>query len=155
MLTHIPELFPTALIAACFAVGYAVLVQYSRYTAHRKAHFDDDDPDKVAMASKFAVVPYLIIPLIFCGISVFCSLFAVDYAASSGYVTDAEGIAVWTVAVAVAVYLILDFKLVSHVGDAVYFDTIESKFHQGVTADLITDDEVKAAVAEYLKNRKA
>ena len=145
----------TALIAACFTVGYAVLVQYSRYTAHKKAHFDDDDTDKVAMASQFAAVPYLIIPLIFCGISVFCSLFAVDYAASSGYVTDAEGIAVWTVAVAVAVYLILDFKLVSHVGDAVYFDTIESKFHQGVTADLITDDEVKAAVAEYLKNRKA
>ena len=153
MLAHIPELLMTALIAACFTVGYAVLVQYSRYTAHRKAHFDDDDPDKVAMASKFAAVPYLIIPLIFCGISVFCSLFVVDYAASSGYVTDAEGIAVWTVAAAVAVYLILDFKLVSHVGDAVYFDTIESKFHQGVTADL-TDDEVKQAVAEFLKNRK-
>ena len=43
----------------------------------------------------------------------------------------------------------------AHVGDAVYFDTIESKFQQGVAADLITDDEVKAAVAEYLKNRKA
>lgn len=154
MLAHIPELLMTALIAACFTAGYAVLVQYSRYTAHKKAHFDDDDPDKVAMASQFAVVPYLIIPLIFCGISVFCSLFAVDYAASSGYVNDAEGIAVWTVAAAVAVYLILDYKLVSHVGDAVYFDTIESKFHQAV-ADLITDDEVKAAVAEYLKNRKA
>ena len=153
MLAHIPELLPTALIAACFAAGYAVLVQYSRYTAHKKAHFDDDDPDKVAMASKFAAVPYLIIPLIFCGISVFCSLFAVDYAACSGYVADAEGIAVWTVAVAVAVYLILDFKLVSHVGDAVYFDTIESKFHQAVAADL-TDDEVKQAVAEFLKNRK-
>lgn len=143
----------TALIALCFTAGYAVLVQYSRYTAHKKAHFDDDDPDKVAMASKFAIVPYLIIPLIFCGISVCCSLFGVDYAANSGYVTDAEGIAVWTVAVAVAVYLILDYKLVSHVGDAVYFDTIESKFQQGI-ADLITDDEVKAAVAEYLKNRK-
>ena len=155
MLAHIPELLLTALIAVCFTVGYAVLVQYSRYVAHKKAHFDDDDPDKVAMASKFAALPYLIIPLIFCGISVVCSLFAVDYAASSGYVTDGEGIAVWTVAVAVAVYLILDFKLVSHVGDAVYFDTIESRFHQGVTADLITDDEVKAAVAEYLKNRKA
>lgn len=146
----------TALIAVCFTVGYAVLVQYSRYTAHKKAHFDDDDPDKVAMASNFAVVPYLIIPLIFCGISVLCSLFAVDYAVCSGYITDTEGIAVWTVAVAVAVYLILDFKLVSHVGDAVYFDTIESRFHQAaVAADIITDDEVKAAVAEYLKNRKA
>lgn len=145
----------TALIAACFTVGYAVLVQYSRYTAHRKAHFDDDDPDKVAMASKFAVVPYLIIPLMFCGISVFCSLFAVDYAASSGYIAGAEGIAVWAVAVAVAVYLILDYKLVSHVGDAVYFDTIESKFHNVAVQDLITDDEVKAVVAEYLKNRKA
>lgn len=153
MLAHIPELLLTALIAVCFTVGYAVLVQYSRYTAHKKAHFDDDDPDKVAMASKFAVVPYLIIPLIFCGISVVCSLFAVDYAASSGYVNDAEGIAVWTVAAAVAVYLILDYKLVSHVGDAVYFDTIESKFQQAVAADL-TDDEVKQAVAEFLKNRK-
>lgn len=145
----------TAVIAACFTVGYAVLVQYSRYTAHKKLHFNDDDPDKVAMASNFAVVPYLIIPLIFCGISVLCSLFAVDYAVCSGYITDTEGIAVWTVAVAVAVYLILDFKLVSHVGDAVYFDTIESKFHNVVAQDLITDDEVKAAVAEYLKNRKA
>lgn len=145
----------TALIAVCFTVGYAVLVQYSRYTAHKKLHFNDDDPDKVAMASNFAAVPYLIIPLMFCGISVLCSLFAVDYAACSGYITDTEGIAVWTVAVAVAVYLILDYKLVSHVGDAVYFDTIESKFHNVAVQDLITDDEVKAAVAEYLKNRKA
>lgn len=154
MLAHIPDLFLTALIAVCFTVGYAVLVQYSRYTAHKKLHFNDDDPDRVAMASKFAVVPYLIIPLIFCSLSVFCSLFAVDYAVYSGYITGAEGIAMWTVAAAVAVYLILDFKLVSHVGDAVYFDTIESKFHQAAVQDL-TDDEVKAAVAEYLKNRKA
>ena len=154
MLAHIPDLFLTAMIAMCFTVGYAVLVQYSRYTAHKKAHFSDDDPDKVAMASKFAIVPYLIIPLIFCGLSVFCSLFAVDYAVYSGYIIGAEGIDIWTVVAAVAAYLILDFKLVSHVGDAVYFDTIESKFHQAVVQDL-TDDEVKQAVAEYLKNRKA
>ncbi len=143
----------TAVIAACFTIGYAVLVQYSRYTTHKKAHFTDDDPDKVAMASKFAIVPYMIIPLIFCGLSVFCSLFAVDYAVYAGYVSGAEGIAMWTVAAAVAIYILADYNLVRHVGDAVYFDTIESRFHQAVAADL-TDDEVKAAVAEYLKNRK-
>lgn len=154
MLAHIPDLLLTAAIAACFTVGYAVLVQYSRYTAHKKLHFNDDDPDTVAMASKFAVVPYLIIPLIFCGLSVFCSLFAVDYAFYAGYVTGTEGVAGLTVMVAVIIYLLADFKLVSHVGDAVYFDTIESKFHQAAVQDL-TDDEVKAAVAEYLKNRKA
>ena len=85
-MTHIPDLFPTALIAVCFTVGYAVLVQYSRYTAHRKAHFNDDDPDKVAMASKFAFIPYMIIPIIFCGLSVFCGLAAVDYAMSVDWI---------------------------------------------------------------------
>ena len=155
MLAHIPELLLTALIAACFTVGYAVLVQYSRYTAHRKAHFDDDDPDKVAMASKFAAVPYLIIPLIFCGLSVFCGLAAVDYAMSAGWIIGAEGATIWAVAASTAIYIMADFNLVRHVGDAVYFDTIESKFHASVAPDL-SDDEVKQAVADWLmKNRKA
>ena len=154
MLANIPELILTAVICACFTIGYAVLVQYSRYTAHKKAHFNDDDADKVAMASKFAFVPYLIIPVIFCGLSVFCGLAAVDYAVSVDWITGAEGAAIWAVAASVAIYIVADFKLVSHVGDAVYFDTIESKFHQAVVQDL-TDDEVKAAVEQYMKNRKA
>ena len=154
MLANIPELILTAVICVCFTIGYAVLVQYSRYTAHKKAHFNDDDADKVAMASKFAFVPYLIIPVIFCGLSVFCGLAAVDYAVSVDWITGAEGAAIWAVAASVAIYIVADFKLVSHVGDAVYFDTIESKFHQAVVQDL-TDDEVKAAVEQYMKNRKA
>ena len=154
MLANIPELILTAVICACFTIGYAVLVQYSRYTAHKKAHFGDDDDDKVAMASRFAVVPYLIIPVIFCGLSVFCGLAAVDYALSLDWISGAEGAAVYSVAASVIIYILADFKLVRHVGDAVYFDTIESKFHQAAVPDL-TDDEVKQAVADYLKNRKA
>lgn len=153
MLANIPELILTAVICACFTIGYAVLVQYSRYTAHKKAHFNDDDADKVAMASKFAFVPYLIIPVIFCGLSVFCGLAAVDYALSVDWITGAEGAAIWSVAASAGIYILADFNLVRHVGDAVYFDTIESKFHQAVAADL-TDDEVKQAVADFLKNRK-
>ena len=153
MLAHIPDLSLTALIAACFTVGYAVLVQYSRYTAHKKAHFDDDDPDKVVMASKFAFVPYMIIPIIFCGLSVFCGLAAVDYAMSVDWISATEGAAVWCVAASTIIYILADYNLVRHVGDAVYFDTVESKFHQAVAADL-TDDEVKQAVVEFLKNRK-
>lgn len=144
----------TAVICVCFTIGYALLVQYSRYTAHKKAHFNDDDADKVAMASKFAFVPYMIIPVIFCGLSVFCGLAAVDYALSVDWITDAEGAAIWAVAASVGIYILADFNLVRHVGDAVYFDTIESKFHQAAVQDL-TDDEVKQAVADYLKNRKA
>ena len=153
MLANIPELMLTAVICVCFTIGYAVLVQYSRYTAHKKAHFNDDDADKVAMASKFAFVPYMIIPVIFCGLSVFCGLAAVDYALSVDWITGAEGAAIWAVAASAGVYILADFNLVRHVGDAVYFDTIESKFHQAVAADL-TDDEVKQAVADFLKNRK-
>ena len=154
MLANIPELILTAVICACFTIGYAVLVQYSRYTAHKKAHFNDDDDDKVAMASKFAFVPYLIIPVIFCGLSVFCGLAAVDYALSVDWISGAEGAAMCSVAASVVIYILADYKLVRHVGDAVYFDTIESKFHQAAVQDL-TDDEVKQAVADYLKNRKA
>jgi hypothetical protein len=143
----------TAVICVCFTIGYALLVQYSRYTAHKKAHFNDDDADKVAMASKFAVVPYMIIPVIFCGLSVFCGLAAVDYALSVDWITGAEGAAIWSVAASAAIYILADFNLVRHVGDALYFDTIESKFHQAAVQDL-TDDEVKQAVADYLKNRK-
>ena len=155
MLANIPELMLTAAICVCFTIGYAMLTQYSRYTAHRKAHFNDDDPDKVAMASKFAFIPYMIIPIIFCGLSVFCGLAAVDYAMSVDWNSATEGAAGWCVAASTVIYILADYNLVRHVGDAVYFDTIESKFQQGVAADLITDDEVKAAVAEYLKNRKA
>lgn len=144
----------TAVICVCFTIGYALLVQYSRYTAHKKAHFNDDDADKVVMASKFAFVPYMIIPVIFCGLSVFCGLAAVDYALSVDWITGAEGAAIWSVAASAAIYILADFNLVRHVGDAVYFDTIESKFHQAAVQDL-TDDEVKQAVADYLKNRKA
>ena len=153
MLANIPELMLTAVICVCFTIGYAVMVQYSRYTAHKKAHFNDDNADKVAMASKFAFVPYMIIPVIFCGLSVFCGLAAVDYALSVDWITGAEGAAIWAVAASAGVYILADFNLVRHVGDAVYFDTIESKFHQAVAADL-TDDEVKQAVADFLKNRK-
>ena len=155
MLANIPELMLTAAICACFTIGYAMLTQYSRYAAHRKAHFNDDDPDKVAMASRFAFIPYMIIPIIFCGLSVFCGLAAVDYAMSVDWISATEGAAVWCVAASTIIYILADYNLVRHVGDAVYFDTIESKFQQGIAADLITDDEVKAAVAEYLKNRKA
>jgi len=154
MLANIPELLLTAVICVCFTIGYALLVQYSRYTAHKKAHFNDDDADKVAMASKFAFVPYMIIPVIFCGLSVFCGLAAVDYALSVDWISGAEGAAIASVAASVVIYILADFKLVRHVGDAVYFDTIESKFHQAAVQDL-TDDEVKQAVADYLKNRKA
>lgn len=153
MLANIPELMLTAVICACFVIGYAMLTQYSRYTAHRKAHFDDDDPDKVAMASKFAFVPYMIIPIIFCGLSVFCGLAAVDYAMSVDWISATAGAAVWCVAASTIIYILADYNLVRHVGDAVYFDTVESKFQQAVAADL-TDDEVKQAVAEFLKNRK-
>lgn len=154
MLANIPELLLTAVICVCFTIGYALLVQYSRYTAHKKAHFNDDDADKVAMASKFAFVPYMIIPVIFCGLSVFCGLAAVDYALSVDWISGAEGAAIWSVAASAAIYILADFNLVRHVGDAVYFDTIESNFHQAAVQDL-TDDEVKQAVADYLKNRKA
>lgn len=154
MLANIPELMLTAVICACFTIGYAMLTQYSRYTAHKKAHFNDDDDDKVAMASKFAFVPYMIIPIIFCGLSVFCGLAAVDYAMSVDWISATEGAAVWCVAASTIIYILADYNLVRHVGDAVYFDTVESKFHQAVAADL-TDDEVKQAVTEFLKNRKA
>ena len=154
MLENIPELLMTAVICACFTIGYAMLVQYSRFAAHKKAHADDDD-DKVIMASHFAFVPYMIIPIIFCGLSVFCGLAAVDYAMSADWIIGAEGAVIWSVAASTAIYIMADYNLVRHVGDAVYFDTIESKFHQSVAPDL-SDDEVKQAVADWLmKHRKA
>ena len=153
MLENIPELLMTAVICVCFTIGYAMLVQYSRFAAHKKAHADDDD-DKVIMASHFAIVPYMIIPIIFCGLSVFCGLAAVDYAMSVDWITGAEGAVIWSVAASIAIYIMADYNLVRHVGDAVYFDTIESKFHQSVAPDL-SDDEVKQAVADWLmKTRK-
>ena len=155
MFDNIPELLMTAVICVCFTIGYAMLVQYSRFAAHKKAHADDDDDDKVIMASHFAIVPYMIIPIIFCGLSVFCGLAAVDYAMSADWITGAEGATIWSVAASTAIYIMADYNLVRHVGDAVYFDTIESKFHQSVAPDL-SDDEVKQAVADWLmKNRKA
>ena len=83
----------------------------------------------------------------------FCGLAAVDYAMTADWITGAEGAVIWSVAASTAIYIMADYNLVKHVGDAVYFDTIESKFHSAVAPDLF-DDEVKQAVAEWLKSRK-
>ena len=154
MLSNIDELLIVAAIAVCFTAGYAMLVQYSRYTAHKKAHWKDEDPDKVAMSSRFAVIPYMIIPLVFVGLSVFCGLTAADYAFAAGWMKSDIGIPIWSAAASLAVYILADYGLVRHVGDAVYFDTIESRFHKAAEQVVLSNDEVKLAVEEFLKNRK-
>lgn len=164
MLTNIESLYVIAVLSFFFAFGFMVLKQWSEYEDHRKVHADDDPASKAYRdANRFAVVPYLIIPLIFVAMSVIAGLFAVDYAASVGWLNGSEGIAIWCIIASVVIYAVADYGLVSKVGDAAYFRFIESKVFQTVVElrwEDLTADEQQAvmegkSIKQIMKERKA
>lgn len=141
------------IVAACAAVvvlAYIGLVQYSRYVAHKKKHVNDESTSE--LPNNFAVIPYALIPIMFGAAAVFVGLVVADYVAFRGWVDGVSGALIASVIFSIVLYIVMDAGLIRHVGDAVYFDTIESKF-LGVAADAVDDVDavdIRKVVAEAL-----
>lgn len=138
MFESIPEIELVIAIAFLVTTGWLACVQWSEFQAHNKKHAGDTDTD-----TKFAVVPYFLIPMIGAGIAVFASLFVTDYLIIHGYISGVEEIAFTTSVVSVAIYMILDYLIISHVGDATYYRTIESKVYKSADTANIDEEALK------------
>lgn len=126
MFAHIPEINIVIAMCAVAVIGWIGLIQYSKYVQHIKANVDAPEA-KQKQAKEFAFIPYLIIPVIFGAISVFAGLWVADYTAVKGYFAGAEEITAIAITASIIVNCILAKYLVNHIGDAVYFATIENK----------------------------
>lgn len=151
MFANIHDPVLVAGIALFVVIAYFSLVQYSKFVAHKKAHVNDEG-DSLHLSSKFAFIPYFAIPFIFAVVSVMAGMCAVEFCVGKGYISTEEAVMFWTAAASVGIYILADFKLVGHIGDAVYFETIESKFH-GVVSSAVDQDEITKAVEAFLKSR--
>lgn len=152
MFDNIVDIQVVASVAGVILLAYIGLVQYSRYVAHKKKHANDGD-DRVTMANTFAVIPYAIIPILFGVGAAFVGVSFADYFAGAGWVTTCAGVALAAVIMTLAAYILMDVGLIKHVGDAVYFDTIESKFRDSVVSD-VSEDQIKDALIAYLTKGK-
>lgn len=126
MFEHIPEINIVIAMCAVAVIGWIGLIQYSKYVQHIKANVDAPEA-KQEQAKEFAFIPYLIIPVIFGAISVFAGLWVADCTAVKGYFAGAEEITAIAITASIIVNCILAKYLVNHIGDAVYFATIENK----------------------------
>lgn len=145
MLANIEPLCIIAAMAFGFVFTIMCCVQWSAYEDHRKKHAADDPESKSFRdANRFSVVPYFMIPLAFCVLAVAIGMFIGDYTVSSGIVRGSEGIAICVVGASIVAYVIMDYGIVSRVGDAAYFRFIESAIVKAVVRidpEDLTDDE--------------
>lgn len=123
-----------AFVAVLLVLG---LTQWSQYVAHQKKHAEDE-----LGTEKFAVIPYLIIPILGAVVTTLISALIVDIAIGRGYLIGNEEIAAATLILNVALYCLADYYLIGHVGDATYYKTIEAKVADTVKSAGKTDDEM-------------
>ena len=126
MFTNIPEIFTVIGLCALAVVAWIVLVQYSKWQQHIKSNVNSSEAKQQA-AKDFAFIPYLVIPVLFGAVAVTGGLWVADLCAVKGWFSGVEEIAVVAVIASVVIDCVLGKYLVSHVGDAVYFATIENK----------------------------
>lgn len=150
MLTNIMHIEIAACIVAGVLVALLLTMQYSRFVSHKKKHFGDEDERAVALASKFAVLPYLVIPMLFAGLITFGALVCADLSIARGWVETDVGAICVALIVAVTVYAFADRYVIGHIGDAVYFESVESKFTNSLLAGM-SDKEIQEILERYLQ----
>jgi len=75
MFEMINDLLIVVMCCVLFVFGIVGVLQYSRFQKHKKAHIEDDDDSREwILASKFAPIPYLIVPGLFGILAIFCAL---------------------------------------------------------------------------------
>ena len=122
-----------AFVAVLLLLG---LTQWSQYVQHQKKHAEDD-----LGTEKFAIIPYLVIPILGAVVTTLVSALAVDIAIGRGYITGTEEIAVAMLALDVVLYCLADYYLLGHVGDATYYKTIEAKVADAAKSAAESDDK--------------
>lgn len=142
MFESIPEIEITIIIAFMVTLGWLSCVQWSRFVAHNKKHDNDTD-------THFAIFPYLVIPVVGSAVAIFASLFVGDYAIIHGYVSGVEEITFVISVLSVAIYMVLDYYVISHLGDATYYTTIESKVSKS-TVDSVDSDQALELLRKIL-----
>jgi len=162
MLTNIPDVILTYLLAILGVVCVAVMVQYSRFVSNRKDNkkmqlaFKDDadlppvEKVNVATGEKFWL-GYILIPALFVVLCSTLALFIGDIACSRGYVAGNEEVVLVTAAVALVLYIAADRWLIRNVGDAAFYDRVEEQIVDGFLSPAASDaaeakaDDLKAA----------
>lgn len=127
MFENIPEIYITIAMCAIAMVAWVGIIQYSKFEQHIKKNIGTEKEDP---ARKFAVIPYFVIPVLFGAISVIVALFVTNWVIGRGYVATEEDIAIVAIVATIVANCVLDKALVSHIGDTVYFKTIEDKVAQ-------------------------
>lgn len=147
MFEHIPEINLAIALGAVAVVSWILCIQYSRYVMHKKKHVNDEKYEE-----PFAIVPYFIVPVLFGALSVIGGLWIGDYLTIKEYLAGTEEVLAVTTVASVIVYGILDYYIVSHVGDAVYFETIEADMVKSAKQpDDTSKEDLKALLRELLK----
>lgn len=147
MFANIPEIETAICLAAAAVIGWILCVQYSKYIQHKKKHVNDEKYNE-----SFAVIPYFIVPVLFGALGVVCGLWVGDYLSVKGYIAGPEEIIAVVIGASVIAYAVLDHYIVSHVGDAVYFQTIEADIvKSAASASDSSKEDLKALLRELLK----
>ena len=91
MFDMIHDILIVVFFCALFVFGMMAVIQYSRFEKHRKAHIEDDDDSREwILASKFASVPYLLVPALFGVLAIFCALVGTSILVERGVVGGVE-----------------------------------------------------------------
>lgn len=149
MLSNIDSLY--VVLGLSFLVAFACmsLVQYSRFVEHMKAHADDDKESvEYRLAQKFAFVPYLLIPALFVVICTVIGAIVADTAVYMGYIHGAQFTAIVAVAATVVLFALADFYLISKIGDAAYYLTVEKKAFLAVAQPVAEEVEKSTAISD-------
>lgn len=157
MFENIPEIYQVIAMCAVVVIAWIGVIQYSEFTQHIKKNIGAPEA-KLKQAQEFAVIPYLVIPVLFGAVSVIGGLFITDYAIVHGYVAGTEEICACAIIASVVANCILDKGIVSHIGDTVYFRTIENKVVKKAEefpglAGLSDEDKKLIAIIKAVKNQ--
>lgn len=152
MFTMINEIHWVAAISMSVVAVWIMCKQYSKYVSHKKAHVADEaDSIPFKLANSFAVFPYMVIPLVFGALSVLASLFVTDWALAHAYIGGVEETVALAVVVSLLIYFACDLGLVAHLGDSVYFETVELKAFQHAVDAAEESEAVKKELTDYDK----
>lgn len=151
MFANIDNIYVAIACAFVTVFAWLAIVQYSRYRLDKH-----EDAPREENAPKFAVVPYLLIPLVWGAVAVGVGLYAVNLAAGH-YTLSQEDIIFAGAVASVLVYAVLDLKVVSMTGDAKYFADLERealKSSKAIVEEMIYSEEEKNLILALRANKK-
>ena len=121
MLDNIDNLYLAVACAFATVIAWIGIVQYSR-----KVLDDTEDASHDSEKPKFALIPYLVIPIIWGAVAVGLGLYAGNFLIGRYGLASEDGL-VLCAGLSLLIYMVLDWKVVSMCGDAKYFLDLEKE----------------------------